>query len=205
MKFLIVLLLFSTVLFAQSPWPSSQHVATTYILGENKTIQARSWFQSQVSSMFKSTADGVALLTGQPANSIVLSPAFAWYNFNSGLFIMYRESFYRLGSDPEIEPPKEVLQLMRKGRVTADDLKGPHWIHLMEWIETEEARCLLPNNKDTGVWTGCPDPWQGGLKDNELACVGEKTYVKCHIDCMEKIHQHKIDYQAGPCKLGETK
>lgn len=202
---LILLMLLSPSLFAQSPWPSPQHTATTYILGENKNIQTRTWSYGQVNTMFNFTANGVALLLGQPANSVVLSPAYSWYNFNDGLFIMYRESFYRLSSEPEITPPQEVLSLMQKAKVTAEDLKGPNWIHLLKWIETEEARCLLTNNKDTGAWTGCPDPWQGGLQDHELACFQEKTYVKCHLECMEKIHQHKIEYQAGPCSTGVKK
>lgn len=200
MRYLLPLLLvcFSSSILAQSPWPASSQTGHTYVFHKG-TVARRNWDKGTVARIYEHIGKGVAELLGLP--STVISPSYAWYQY--GLDVMYRENFYTAGAAPFGDVPGDIAPLLNRRDIKKNELTGPNWIHLIRWIETEEARCLNANNKATGKWTGCPDPWQGGLQDDELVCFENKTYVKCQIECMERIHQHKIDYVAGACKAGK--
>lgn len=60
----------------------------------------------------------------------------------------------------------------------------------------KEAYCLNVN------WTGsnCPDVFQDGLQEDELACFKGKQYLKCQIECKEIVSGRNLDFTEGTCK-----
>lgn len=82
--------------------------------------------------------------------------------------------------------------------LTKDDFTGPKWIHLVQAMDREEVNCLALSKVD-GKLGGCADQWQGGLTEDKVVCLKNKTYLKCHVECMEKIYERKVDVQPGFC------
>lgn len=60
-----------------------------------------------------------------------------------------------------------------------------------EPIENEaDKRCLIV----MGDGSGCGDLFQGGVSEDEIACVDGKTYFRCHLAC-----RGITDFQPGRC------
>ncbi len=104
--------------------------------------------------------------------------------------------------DPEV---KELSDKSEAGTLTLNDFKGPKWLHMIQPIDTEEANCLAISKKN-GVLAGCADIWQDGITNEEVVCFEGKTYSKCHMNCMNKIYNRKLDLTNGFCPAdGGTK
>jgi hypothetical protein len=99
-------------------------------------------------------------------------------------------------------PDDEEMTLLRKkseeGTISNADFKGPRWIHMVQPIDTEEANCLALS-KVNGVLGGCNDLWQDGVTEDEAVCIKGQTYMKCHVECLEKIYNRKIESESGFC------
>jgi hypothetical protein len=96
------------------------------------------------------------------------------------------------------EKTKALFAKSQAGTLTRDDLKGPRWIHLMQAMNKIEDNCLALS-KVNGLYSGCADQWQDGLTQDELVCFKGKTYMKCHVECMETIYKTDVKTQPGPC------
>lgn len=94
---------------------------------------------------------------------------------------------------------KALLELQKTRKLKLDDFKGPTWIHMVSAIDVEEANCLAMSKKN-GKTAGCADLWQDGLTEDEKVCFKGKTYLRCHVECIEKIYNRKVETTAGSCQ-----
>lgn len=101
---------------------------------------------------------------------------------------------------PHSPAMNQLLTLSAQRQLQLTELTGPFWVHLLKPIDDEEEQCLWlvkVNNR----YTGCGDPWHDGLTPNEVVCIDGRTYLKCHIDCIKRIHRREgaINDQLGFC------
>ena len=138
----------------------------------------------------------VAQMLGKP--SVKISPEYVWYTMGAKIVspTMYAKTQEELQeNDPELEV---LFQKSKEGTLTEKDLTGPRWIHLIQPIDKEEASCLKLS-KINGVPGGCGDVFQDDLTADEAVCFKGKTYVKCHIECLNKIYNRVADVTPGFC------
>ena len=69
-------------------------------------------------------------------------------------------------------------------------------VHFIHPRTTEEAYCLNLN------WPGsnCPDVFNDGVQESEMAGFRGKPYIKCQIQCKEITTGRTLDYTEGPCQ-----
>lgn len=130
---------------------------------------------------------------------VKVSPDFIHYR--NGYSVMYAKTPYASnpGSFPQRdEELQRMYALSEAGQLTRDMLKGPNWIHVVSPLDEEEASCVMIR-ENNGVVTGCADVWQEGITENEVVCIGGKTYLKCHVDCMERIYRRRNQSTPGFC------
>lgn len=94
---------------------------------------------------------------------------------------------------------KALMELQKTRKLTLDDFKGPTWIHMVSGIDVEEANCLAMSKKD-GKLAGCGDIFQDGVTEDEAVCFKGKTYLKCHVQCIEKIYNRTLELKPGFCE-----
>lgn len=115
--------------------------------------------------------------------------------------ISYELVLYKLGATALysfahfVDSGNELNELDQKLReLMTDDLKPI--VNFIHPKNEKEAYCLNVN------WTGsnCPDVFNDGLQEDELACFNKKTYVKCQIECKEIVSGRNLNFTDGPCK-----
>lgn len=196
--FLLAGLIASVSSFAQiEPWIKPWAIPVSVL--ENMEIQRPVYNYVLLGSAFSDHERAIEEAQNLPKNSVKVSPEFIEYRF--GRIAMYRETPYIEDLQTPYELSDEVKNAQAKskaGELTREDLKGPNWINLIQAIDKEEVNCLSISRVD-GKAQGCGDPWQGGLQDDELVCFKGKTYIKCHVECIEKIYDRKVETTEGPC------
>ena len=137
----------------------------------------------------------ISRMTGVP--NAVLSPEYAHYR--AGTKVMMVSGY---GPDSEgidiSEEFSRAYEASGDGRAKRADLKGPEWIHMVQPLTQAEVNCLTISIKD-GNPVGCGDQWQTGITEDKLACFKGQTYLRCHLDCIERIYQRDIDATPGAC------
>ncbi len=127
--------------------------------------------------------------------------SFEYLQFRAGYQIMKNVEY---ASDcnalPELDAEtKALLELQKTRKLTSDDFKSPTWIHMVSAIDTEEVNCLAMSKKN-GKLSGCGDIWQDGLTADEAVCFKGKTYLKCQVECIQKIYNRDLELTPGFCQ-----
>jgi hypothetical protein len=196
--FLLAGLLASITSFAQvqtwiKPW------AIPISVLDNFEIQRPVYNYVLLGNAFSDHERAIEELQNLPKGSVKISPEFIEYRF--GRIAIYRETPYIEDLQTPYELNDEVKLAQAKSakrELTKEDLKGPNWINLIQAIDKEEVNCLSISRVD-GKTQGCGDPWQDGLQEEELVCFKGKTYIKCHVECIEKIYNRKLELTEGSC------
>lgn len=202
MKFLLclTLTLFSVTSFAQSVlWPEGLPCVKVggFMDGRyTEGLTKYAWF----ARTFKETEVYISEITGKPADQIKLSFNYLQYRFGYQILSLADYSA-DCNSFPSDNDP-DLLEIKRKseeGTLKAEDFKGPKFLHVIQPIDKAEVNCLAIS-KINGKTQGCNDIWQDGLQEDELVCIKGKTYPKCHIECLEKIYNRRVEQTSGTCR-----
>jgi hypothetical protein len=78
----------------------------------------------------------------------------------------------------------------------------PAWLTLIQPRDQAETNCLALSYK-AGKASGCGDQWQGGITNSKLECYQGKTYLKCHLRCIEKIYSRQMATAPGACEASK--
>lgn len=195
---LLTLLTISSFAQAQSlPW--SEAYAMPIVLKQDNKFQMPVYNYTLFGGAFKEIEGYIAEIQGKPAGSVKITPEYIEYRF--GRPVIYRHTMYSSKPVTDIQLNAEVQDAYKKaaeGTLKKEDLKGPNWIHLIQSIDVEEVNCLAISRKE-GKSSGCADIWQDGLSDEEAVCYKGRTYLKCHVGCLEKIYNRKIETVPGFC------
>lgn len=198
---LIVLLGVSAQAFAQAvkiPW-TDKCVRLTSLKPDMKIVNTYSEY-AWVRAMWAE----VAAQMGEHMKIPNLEISLEYLNYRTG-FLVTNTAEYASGCNDfpaDEEMDEELASLHKKadaGTLHPNDFKGARWIHLIQPMDAEEANCLALS-KTNGVYAGCADQWQGGITDDKAVCLKGKSYLRCHVECMEKIYDHKINYKSGFCQ-----
>lgn len=196
--FLLAGLIASLTSFAQvDPWIKSWAIPVSVL--DNLEIQRPVYNYVLLGGAFSDHERAIEELQNLPKGSVKVSPEFIEYRF--GRIAIYRETPYLEDLQETYVLADEVKAAQAKaksGEFSREDLKGPNWINLIQAIDKEEVNCLSISRVN-GKTQGCGDPWQGGLTEDELVCFKGKTYIKCHVECIEKIYDRKLEVTEGSC------
>lgn len=196
----LALLLLPVLAHAQKlPWPEGMPCAQVAGLDHKDKYTDPITARALIGSVFAEIEAMIAQLQGKPSVEI----SFEYIQMRQGFQVMAQATYGDCKTFAEDD--EEQTELRRKsneGTLTADDFKGPRWLHMVQPIDSEEANCLALS-KVNGVLGGCNDLWQDGVTEDETVCIKGKTYMKCHVDCMEKIYKRKIESQPGFCPVQE--
>ncbi len=142
----------------------------------------------------------MAELLGKPKVQI----SFEYVNYRSGDEITSNASYAPGCNDfPEDDDElKSLNEKSRAGTLIASDFKGPRWLHLIQPIDRDEVNCLALS-KINGKLGGCGDLWQDGVTSDEVVCFNKKTYLKCHVACIQKIYSRDLKATPGFCPEGQ--
>lgn len=198
LSFLTVLPTFAEVeveVATELPW--TKNCARVLSFGDGQLANSYTEY-SWVSSVWKDIEELMAPLFNKEKIKI----SFEYLQYRTGYEILSQaEYFPTCEVDPNHQDDAEVERLFEKseaGTLNESDFRGPRWIHVIQAFDTEEANCLTLS-KVNGVVGGCADQWQDGITKDEAVCFNNKTYLKCHIGCMEKIYNRKINSKPGFC------
>lgn len=195
---LILLSLFSLTAYSQTyPWPEGLPCGRHTGLNIDDKLVDNYTQYNWYSSSWREVIEIMAAHMQKPD----LKLSFDYLQFRQGYQVM-RAVEYGSTCDtiPEDEPEvTELKELQKTRKLTKEDFKGPNWIHNVSAIDVEEANCLSLS-KINGKTGGCGDQWQDGITEDEAVCFKGKTYIKCHITCIEKIYDRKIEVEPGFCK-----
>lgn len=190
--FTVLSIYISSALAQEAMW--SKTFARIYVLKTERILQG---FTTNYSSAWADSARQMSEIMGKPVEK--LSPEYLALKMGHMVLgkVEYSDSF------EFSEPSEEVSNLLERSQseqLSFEDFKGASWLHLLKPIDDEEEACLWAGKKN-GKWTGCGDVWQGGLTEDKVVCFENKTYLKCHIDCMKKIYnrEDEIVTQSGFC------
>lgn len=196
--FLLAGLLASVSSFAQvNTWPQPWAIPISVL--HNYEIQRPVYNYVLLGNAFADHERAIEEAQDLPKNTVKISAEFIECRF--GRIALYRQTVFLddLQTPYEITDEVKAAQAKSKaGELTKADLKGPNWINLIQAIDKEEVNCLSIS-RTNGKASGCGDPWQGGLNDDELVCFKGRTYIKCHVECIEKIYDRKVETTEGPC------
>lgn len=195
---LILMSLISFNSFAQSlPWPDGvkcgRHVGMNIDGKLISNFTQYNWY----AVAWKEVVDGMAILLNKPD----LKLSFEYLQYRSGYQIMtavdYSDDCFNFPEhDQEV---LDLLALQEKRPLTSEDFKTPRWVHMVNAIDVEEVNCLAMS-KVNGKYSGCGDIWQEGITEDEAVCYKGKNYLRCHVDCIQKIYDRKLDLEPGFCK-----
>lgn len=186
---LVVILVCKSAFADVELWPSL--FSRTYVLNTERRIEGSIL---SYSSVWRETANEQSQLLGIPVSKI--SPGYMLMMM--GHLVLGVSSFsssYQF-EDPSVEM-EALLKLSQERQIATSELTGPSWIHLLKPIDKEEEACLWEARKN-GQLVGCGDMWQGGLTDDKVVCVGERTFLKCQIDCIKTIYNREKEIDARP-------
>lgn len=198
-KFILLLLaLVSFQSFAQSiPWPDGQkcgrHVGMNV---DGKFLDS----YTQYNWYAKAWAEYITDLGNHMGNPNI-KMSFEYLQYRAGYQVMkdveYSPECQQFGElDSET---KSLMELQKTRKLTRDDFKSKTWIHMVSAIDVEEVNCLALSKKN-GKTAGCADVWQDGLSEDEKVCFKGKTYLRCHVECIEKIYNRKVETTSGSCE-----
>lgn len=198
-KFILLLLaLVSLQSFAQSdPWPDGQkcgrHIGMNV---DGKFLDSYTQYNWYSVAWREYIAD-LATHMGNPN----IRMSFEYLQYRAGYQIMKDVDYAAdCNSFAEIDAEsKALLELQKTRKLTKDDFNSPTWIHMVSAIDVEEVNCLALSKKN-GKTAGCADVWQGGLTEDEKVCFKGKTYLRCHVECIEKIYNRTVESTPGSCK-----
>lgn len=199
-KFILILLsLMSLNSFAQTyPWPEGvkcgRHIGMNI---DGKLIEAFTQYNWYSTAWREIIAD-MAILMNKPD----LKLSFEYMQYRAGYRIMKDTVDHAADCNQMPDADTEIVELKKKsdaGTLTKDDFKGPRWIHTLQAIDVEEANCMAMSKK-AGKLAGCGDVWQDGITSDEAVCIKDKTYIKCHVDCLAKIYDRTIESKPGFCE-----
>lgn len=198
-KFILLLVaLVSMQTFAQTtPWPDGQkcgrHVGVNI---DGRFLDSYTQYSWYAVAWREYIAD-LAVHMGNPN----IKMSFEYLQYRAGYQIMKDvdyapdcQSFVELDSES-----KALLELQKTRKLTKDDFKGKTWVHMVSAIDVEEVNCLALSKKN-GKTAGCADVWQDGLTEDEKVCFKGKTYLRCHVECIEKIYNRKVESTPGSCE-----
>lgn len=200
MKKLIVALIavFSLQSFAQSiPWPDGQkcgrHVGMNIDGKFLDSYTQYNWFAVPWREYIADLASHM--------NKPDIRMSFEYLQYRAGYKVMKDVDYAPECQEfTELDEESKALKELQKTRIlTLDDFKGPTWIHMVSAIDVEEANCLALSKKN-GKTAGCADVWQDGLTEDEKVCFKGKTYLRCHVECIEKIYNRKVETTSGSCQ-----
>lgn len=180
--------------FAETPpWP--ENFVRLYTLKTERVLKGSI---SGYTSGFRETAEHLTQLMGTPVSKI--SPEFV--QMTSGDLVIGQPDYSSSFDFPEVgQEVASMLERSATGKLSLDEFQGPRWIHMIKPIDDEEEACLWIVKND-GRYTGCGDPWQDGLRDDEVVCIGKRTYLRCHVDCLKQIYQRESASVPGFCPEG---
>jgi hypothetical protein len=198
-KFILLLLaLVSFQSFAQSiPWPDGQkcgrHVGMNV---DGKFLDS----YTQYNWYAKAWAEYITDLGNHMGNPNI-KMSFEYLQYRAGYQVMkdveYSPECQQFGElDSET---KSLMELQKTRKLTREDFKSKTWIHMVSAIDVEEVNCLALSKKN-GKTAGCADVWQDGLSEDEKVCFKGKTYLRCHVECIEKIYNRKVETTSGSCE-----
>ncbi len=198
-KFILLLLaLASFQSFAQSiPWPDGQkcgrHVGMNV---DGKFLDS----YTQYNWYAKAWAEYITDLGNHMGNPNI-KMSFEYLQYRAGYQVMkdveYSPECQQFGElDSET---KSLMELQKTRKLTREDFKSKTWIHMVSAIDVEEVNCLALSKKN-GKTAGCADVWQDGLSEDEKVCFKGKTYLRCHVECIEKIYNRKVETTSGSCE-----
>lgn len=138
----------------------------------------------------------ISQMTG--VRNAILSPEYASYR--AGVKVMGRSMYAENSLDiPDSPELTAVIEQYGETQPPKESFKGGFWLHMVQPITNEEANCLAITLPPGGTPSGCGDQWQTGITADKVVCLGDYTYLKCHVECMEKIYNHKLETTAGFC------
>lgn len=142
----------------------------------------------------------ISQMTGV-ANAVI-SPEYAHYR--AGFKVMGRSAYVENSMD--FKDPPELNAITEQYPDTLPPktaFKGGYWLHMIQPMTNEEANCLTITKAPGTDPSGCGDQWQTGITADKVVCFGDYTYLKCHVECMESIYNHKIPTTPGFCADAE--
>lgn len=195
---LLALTLCSLSSFAQSlPWPDSMLCARHLGLNNNGKLVDNSTQYNWYAVAWKDVITDMGTLLNKPN----LKLSFDYIQYRTGYQLMKEVDYATdCNSFEEVDTEvKELFELQKTRPLTKEDFKTPRWIHMVNPLDTEEVNCLAMSKKN-GKLFGCGDLWQDGISEDEAVCIKGKTYLRCHVSCMEKIYNRQIELEPGFCK-----
>jgi hypothetical protein len=201
MKKLILMILLSTSAMAAGiikpgPWKNDWGRLVYVNSDANVTLSETYTNYGFMGRTFNEWEVLVAQMLGRP--SVKISPEYVWYTMGARIVAptMYAKTPNELAeNDEELE---RLFEKSKAGTLTDKDFSGPRWIHLIQPIDREETNCLKLS-KINGVPGGCGDVFQDDITEDKAVCFKGKTYVKCHIECLNKIYDRVADTTPGFC------
>lgn len=180
---------------AQDPVWSGTCAQVYFMTGQRKLSSLVTQY-NWISMAWSEREPGLALLAGKA--KVKVSPEYTVLHDGK---LVVSEAVYR--SDCNFPAPDpEIVALSAKsdaGTLTTADFRGSRWIHLVKPIDLTEERCV-DVFLDHGRWSGCGDPWQDGLSDNEVVCFQGKNYLRCQVECIKDIYQRPLTLAPGRCQ-----
>ena len=140
----------------------------------------------------------LAARLSQAMGITVTKPSPSYYLMKSGAMVIGPTEYALINEHPEL--PAEVIRLSSESQnrqLELSEFNGPYWVHMIKPIDNEEENCLWigrVNNRPVG----CGDIWQNGLNEDEVVCIGTRTYSKCQVDCIKRIYHRENVINARP-------
>lgn len=193
---------------------SSQAVATSPTMSDSIGSSDKSDYPIKITTMGRAIISQLKYVEGNPVPQevISLSPIMSLQNMRQAYSdprgntfpvenASYEHVLYKLGATAlysfahYVDSGEEMYELdQRLKPMIKPDMKPI--VNFIHPKNEKEAYCLNVN------WTGsnCPDVFQDGLQEDELACFKGKPYLKCQIECKEIVSGRNLDFTVGPCK-----
>lgn len=206
MKTLLILVMLGLSALASAqqalPWPAGQTCGRMFSLTYDNQFKDAYTKYEWYGYVFRENEVLMAQLMGYEKVKMSME----WLQFREGMRVMEQTEYAPDCDDfPSRTEDKAVQDLLAKqeaGTLTKADFKGPRWIHPVQAIDTEEVNCLAMS-KINGVLGGCGDVWQDGITEDEAVCFKGQQYLKCHVGCIEKIYNRKVEVTPGFCPEAE--
>ncbi len=164
-------------------WPGSRPglIAASWVVNENGAETQPMLIESNIIGPWSDSSAVIAQLVGRPA---LISPEYILMRMGARALIA-----------PSVYGVNGALPAFETGRSAA----AP-WLHLVQFTSDSRGDDCVSLNRVGRAVSGCGDLWQDGIDPvNELACHNGKTYLRCHLWCVEQAENRTLGYANGPC------
>lgn len=164
-------------------WPGSRPglIGGSWVVNARGVESTPMLIESNVAVPWSDSSAVISQLVGRPA---IISPEYIMLRMGARALIA--PSVYGVNS---AMPPFE----------TGYTAAAP-WLNLVQFPSDSRGDDCVSLNRVGRAVSGCGDLWQDGIDPvNELACHNGKTYLRCHLWCVEQAENRTLGYANGPC------